>query len=250
MGSFLTFHNFASCVSRMQSLLKSDWGETLLSVLSMPRPAVAPTSLDRVDASEVVARAQGILLDWDGCLAFNDRPLPAALRFLHEHWSHVAIVSNNSTRLPQDFAEILARYGVKMPPRHIILAGAEAVLRAKELQASRVMVIGDNRMKAYARSQGLNLVREDADLVVLMRDPRFTYSKLERAVHCLRAGARLIVSNPDLTHPGQKGRVVPETGALLGAVTACLGAAPEDMEVIGKPSPRLFIKALRALGIR
>jgi 4-nitrophenyl phosphatase len=122
-------------------------------------------------------------------------------------------------------------------------------MRAAETNASRVMVLGDNRMKAFGRGKGLNIVREEADLVVLLRDTRFTYAKLERAANSLREGARLIVANPDLTHPGLKDRLVPETGALLAALMACAGSRHVEMEIIGKPSPRLFEKACQALRV-
>ena len=111
------------------------------------------------------------------------------------------------------------------------------------------MVLGDNRMKAHGRNHGLNIVAEDADLVVLLRDRRFTYAKLERAANALRAGARLIVANPDLTHPGPNGQVAPETGALLAALSACVGDAEVEMEIVGKPSPRLFERACRVLEV-
>jgi 4-nitrophenyl phosphatase len=203
----------------------------------------------RATDAELVARARGLLLDWDGCVALGNRPARAAVRFLSEQRRRFAIVSNNSTHRPEDFAEILAHEGLDVPPERIVLAGTEALSRAQEVGGSRVMVIGDGRMKALARNRGLNLVPDEADLVVLLRDPRFSYTRLERAANCLRAGARLIVANPDLTHPGAGGRIVPETGALLAALMACAGPAEVDLEIVGKPSPRLFQRALRALGM-
>jgi 4-nitrophenyl phosphatase len=93
----------------------------------------------------------------------------------------------------------------------------------------------------------LRLVREDADLVVLLRDTRISYARLENAANSLNQGARLLVANPDLTHPGPQGRLMPETGALLAALAACLHPQKLVMEVIGKPSPRLFQRAIEAL---
>lgn len=220
-----------------------------MSVLSVSRDTLSARG-EVVAAYEAVERAHGVMLDWDGCIAFNDRPSDAAVRFLKEHWPHAAIVSNNSTLRPDEFSQILSTAGITIAPNRIFLAGAEALARALEVGKRRVMIIGAPRMKAYARSLGINVVPDEAGLVVLMRDPRFSYAKLERAANCLRAGAKLIVSNPDLTHPGLNGKIVPETGALLAALRACMGAAPIDLEVIGKPSPRLFAKACKALGLR
>jgi 4-nitrophenyl phosphatase len=194
-----------------------------------------------------VAEAQGVLLDWDGCVALGNRPQPAALDLLVQCRGRVAIVSNNSSNLPEDFTAILAQAGVELPPSRILLAGVEALARAAEMGARRVLVLGDGRMRAHARRLGLSLVRDDADLVVLLRDTRFSYARLEAAANSLKAGARLVVANPDLTHPGPQGRIAPETGALLAALTACLPEPPQ-MEVIGKPAPRLFQRAVEILG--
>jgi 4-nitrophenyl phosphatase len=111
------------------------------------------------------------------------------------------------------------------------------------------LVLGDSRIKAYARHLGLPLAQDDADLVVLLRDIRFSYSRLERAANCLKAGARLIVANPDTSHPGRRGTLIPETGALYAALMACVEETSVETEVIGKPRPRLFERACDALGI-
>jgi 4-nitrophenyl phosphatase len=198
-------------------------------------------------AREAIGQARVVLLDWDGCIAINDRPSPAAIAFIRQNHRRVAVVSNNTTHLPEAFSEILARAGAEIPAHRILLAGAEALARAAEVGASRTMVLGDNRMKAYGRNLGLSLARENADLVVLLRDTRFTYAKLERAANALRAGARLIVANPDLTHPGADDRIVPETGALLAALQACTAPLDINIEIVGKPRPVLFEKACRAL---
>lgn len=194
-------------------------------------------------------QASGILLDWDGCIALADRPTPWAVQFIRENLEKIAIVSNNSTHLPEDFAQILFRSGLKVSPSRIVLAGIEALNRAVEVRPQGALVLGDSRIKAYARSLGLPIVQDDADLVVLLRDIRFSYNRLERAANCLKAGARLIVANPDTTHPGRRGTLVPETGALHAALMACVGEANVETEIIGKPGPRLFERACDALGI-
>lgn len=203
----------------------------------------------RLLARERLSQAQGVLLDWDGCIAFDNRPDPRALRFLADWHDRVVIVSNNSTNLPEDFAQILAREGVAIAPERILLAGVEAMKHAQETGPARTLLLGDPRMKAFGRRIGLELVRHDAELVLLLRDTRLNYSRLERAANSLRQGARLIVSNPDRTHRGRGGRLVPETGALLAALLASAGDSTIPAEVIGKPHGRLLAKACALLNI-
>lgn len=193
--------------------------------------------------------AKGFLIDWDGCCAYGNRPLPEAVDFLKIHGSRTAIVSNNSSNTSEEFISSLRRLGVTMQPEQIVLAGVEALRRAAEFKSHKALVLGDMRMRATAGKMGVKLVRDDANMVILLRDTRFTYPRLDRAVQALRNGAKLIVANPDLTHPGANGRVVPETGALLAAIGACVGLEEIEMEVIGKPGPALFHKACEAIGV-
>jgi 4-nitrophenyl phosphatase len=101
----------------------------------------------------------------------------------------------------------------------------------------------------HAKALGLELVREKPEIVVLLRDTRFTYRKLERAANAVVRGAALIVANPDDAHPGRGGALVPETGALLAALAACVDLASVGVEMIGKPAAPLFLKACAALNI-
>jgi 4-nitrophenyl phosphatase len=201
-------------------------------------------------AREKLASARAVLLDWDGCIAFENRPTADALRFLAEWQDRAIIVSNNSTNLPEDFSRILERAGVLIPAERIVLAGMEAVRRATEFGDAPVMLLAESRVKAHARKLGVNIVREQAKVVLLLRDTRLTYLRLERAVNSIKQGAQLIVANPDACHRGARDKIVPETGALLAAIHTSLDGRPYSKEVIGKPKAGLFARACDALKLR
>lgn len=99
----------------------------------------------------------------------------------------------------------------------------------------------------HARERGLVPVRVRPDIVFLGRDRRFSHARLALAANAIRAGAELVVANPDLVHPGPGGAVVPETGALLAALLACTG--PVSYRLIGKPEPTLFATGLALLDL-
>jgi len=193
--------------------------------------------------------AKGILLDWDGCVAIHNRLLPFAKKLIAQHAERIAIVSNNSTHLPSDFTEILARQGLRVPHERIFLAGAEAVRYVAACPDTPVMLLSAPRIRQYACDLGITLARENPNLVLLMRDARFSYAKLGIAANALRDGAKLVVANADMTHPGPFDRVVPETGALLAALLACVGENQIDRHLIGKPGPLLFERACAFLGV-
>jgi HAD superfamily hydrolase (TIGR01450 family) len=194
----------------------------------------------------MIDAARGVFLDWDGCLAIGNKILPSTSRLIAQCAERVVIISNNSTQLPEDFARILQRGGLKVPAHRVVLAGAQAI-RGLAVTKRSILMYGSARMKTYAVSLGLRLERETADTVLLMRDTRFNYGKLLRAANALHRGARLVVANADRTHPAHGNRLVPETGALLAALRACVPDA--QPEIIGKPSPLLFMMACEILGI-
>lgn len=214
--------------------------------LRLPSTASAsPTT----DERRMVESAAGILLDWDGCVAHDDTPHAAGLAFLRRYADKIAIVSNSSTLWPDDIQKVLASSGIVIPAERIVLAGHHALLLAARLEQTTT-VLGDSHMKALARQLGVRQVTVDPEIVVLLRDTKFTYSRLKFAVNALAAGARLIVANPDLTHPGPKGVTVPETGALLAAISACVRLDRISVDILGKPYPHLFQTACEALDLR
>lgn len=193
----------------------------------------------------ILAGAKALFVDWDGCLAQDGRLLPGAAEFLCRTAPRSFILSNNSTDLPEDFQAFLAREGVGISPGRILLAGHQTIGHvAHAYEGRRVHLVANDRLTAHARALGVNLASSGAELVVLLRDTGFSYDTLQIAANNLRAGARLIVANPDLTHPAADGAVVPETGALLAALRACVDMNGADVEIVGKPSSYLFDFAL------
>lgn len=196
----------------------------------------------------LVKSADGLLLDWDGCCAIDNVLVPEAAEFLRLHQTRLAIMSNNSTHTPDEMRAILEKSGIVLSPERILLAGMFAIRRVKDRGLRRAMIIGSPAMKAFAQRSGIEVVREEAQVVVLMRDTRVTYAALERAANCLAGGAKLIVANPDGSHRGANARIRLETGALLAALEAAVDLSQADTEIIGKPSEGFFQEACRIIG--
>ncbi|WP_051953424.1 HAD-IIA family hydrolase [Xenophilus azovorans] len=194
-----------------------------------------------------LAHARHLLLDLDGTLVRQNEAIDGAARLLERFAGRFAIVSNNSTHTAQGLSLRLRRLGLRVPAERIVLAGERAAgLLARQRPAARVMVFGSAALQRHARALGLQLVAADAEVVLLALDVRFSHARLAAVANELLRGARLLVANADATHPGLRGRVVPETGALLAAVTAASGVQP--WRIVGKPEPLLFEEGLRCLG--
>ncbi|MFC3124922.1 HAD-IIA family hydrolase [Pseudoroseomonas globiformis] len=196
-----------------------------------------------------ILEARGVLLDLDGTLISGDRALPGAAALVARIGARCAIVSNDAEHTPLQLSRRLAQLGFALPATRILLAGALAVEAvATEHPGGRLLLLASAALQRHARRQGLVPVQEHPDVVLLGRDRRFNYDKLRQAANAVLRGASLVVCNPDRTHPGPGGAVVPETGALLSALLACTGPVPHRM--IGKPGPALFLEGVARLGTR
>lgn len=205
----------------------------------------------RFDAEFAVHAAddiRGWLIDLDGTLVCGGQAMPGAGAFLRACAGRFVVVSNDAEHTPEELASGLRRMGLDVPARRIVLAGAIALDDiAARRPGARVLVLASDSLLRHARECGLVPVRMRPDVVFLGRDRRFNHARLARAANAVRAGAELVVANPDLVHPGPDGAVVPETGALLAALLACTG--PVNYRLVGKPEPTLFAAGLALLGL-
>ncbi len=192
--------------------------------------------------------ACGFILDLDGTLIRERRPLAGACELLDRLAGRFVVLSNNSSDTADRIARKLRRMGLNVKADRVLLAGESAVRTLSvERPGLRTMIIGSRTLCRHATQAGLSVTDQNPEVVLLARDEHFTYRKLRSAANALRDGAQLIATNPDGYHPGDDGRgVVPETGALLQALVACSGVQPA--RIIGKPESPLFNEALQRLG--
>jgi HAD superfamily hydrolase (TIGR01450 family) len=191
-------------------------------------------------------RYRGLLCDLDGCLVAGHRPLPGAREFLAYADERLFIISNNSTDTPRTLSARLRRIGLRVPEDRIALAGATAVEELAALgRGGRVAIYGSPAIVGHAKSLGLVIDYRHPEYVLLTRDVRFSYVRLHRIVQQLERGASLVVSNLDVSHPGDAGVRVIDTGVLLEAIKTCLPGL--RYRSIGKPSSILYQAATKRM---
>ncbi|WP_129790756.1 HAD-IIA family hydrolase [Sphingosinicella sp. CPCC 101087] len=187
------------------------------------------------------------ILDLDGTLVRGGFATDGAEAFLRAVAGRFVLVSNNSRDTSRSLSSRLRRVGFDIPAESILVAGEETIgFVARQYPRSRCLVVASPALRRCASSHGLVPVSENAEVVVLGRDTHWSYAKLALIANEVRRGAALVAANPDLTHPGNDGLVVPETGSLLAAVEAAAGVTATH--VVGKPGALLFVAALRRLG--
>ena len=194
---------------------------------------------------------RGWLLDLDGTVYLGDqliRGADEAIRALREAGRRVAFLSNKPLQTRADYALKLTRLGVPAEPDDVINSSLVLARHLRELDpGAPVYVIGEPPMLDEMRAHGFE-VRDDERVrwVVIAFDRTFTYAKLNTALQAVKAGARLIATNPDRTCPVEGGEI-PDCAGMIAAVEAVTGQTVDA--IVGKPSPIILEVALAALGV-
>ena len=191
---------------------------------------------------------KALVFDLDGVLYRDADPIPNAPEFVA--WANaqgldIAAVTNNAGRTAADYAAKLAKLGYDIPESKIITAGmATARWMANRTPGARIHALGPAAMKAELKAAGCVEVGDDADFVVAGITYEMTVGDLSQATRLLRNGAKLIISNPDQTHPTPNG-YAPEAGAVQAFLEASGG---KPAAYVSKPNAFIFQMALDLLG--
>jgi 4-nitrophenyl phosphatase len=190
-----------------------------------------------------------ILLDMDGVLYRGDLPLPGVgdlLALCERRGIAYACVTNNSTLTPEDYQAKLAAMGIAMPAARVITSSI-ATRRYLEHEFPRGtpgFYIGMRGLREALFGDGYFIYDEQHPQVVVSGlDMELTYQKLKIAALAIRAGARFVGTNPDLTLPTEEG-LVPGAGSIQALLRAATDVAPL---VIGKPEPTMLHAAIDIL---
>lgn len=199
----------------------------------------------------------GYIFDLDGTIYRGERLLPGAKRVVEElraAGKGVVFLSNKPIQTRYDYAAKLTKLGIP--------TGVESVINSSFVLAQYlrthmpdgiVYVIGEQALLNDLEEAGVRYTLEpetrdyQVDYVVLAFDRTFHYEKLNRALQCVRRGARLIATNGDRTCPVEGGEI-PDAGGVIGAVEGTTGEKVEL--IVGKPSPITIEVALERLGVK
>jgi len=198
---------------------------------------------------ETLREIRALLIDMDGVLWRGQAPLPGLtdfFRLLRGRCIAFRLVTNNASQTPDQYVDKLAAMDVQVTPDEIFTSAiATAQYLAAAAPGASVYIIGEDGLRQALLDHGLCLSQGDrADFVAVGWDQGLTFRKLTEATLLIRAGAKFIGTNPDLTWPGEQG-LLPGNGATLAYLQASTGVAPL---IIGKPERPMFDAALAALG--
>jgi 4-nitrophenyl phosphatase len=196
-----------------------------------------------------------VVLDLDGVVHRGEQSIEgatSAIAWLRARGVRILFMTNHASRTATQIIDRLACFGVRAEPDEVVTSPAvtAAVLTECGYRGKRAIVIGGEGIREALAQAGIALEddpgRDDADVVVVAWDDKFTYADLRRASRAVRAGAALFATNDDPSFPQADG-LWPGAGAILAAVET---AAGRRAEVVGKPHRPMMDTAARRLSDR
>jgi HAD superfamily hydrolase (TIGR01450 family) len=208
--------------------------------------------------------AYGVLVDAAGARA----GAAVGLAAVRAAGRPLAVVSNDTSRLPATAAARFASVGLDIRADEIVSPGMllPGHVAACGLGGARAVVLGNADARAYAAAAGLEVLAVDSigrgevdvDAIIVCDDGGFDFLPGMNATltACVRALDRgrplaLVLANPDLVYPRGGDALGFTAGAMALMLEAALARRLADAPrfvTLGKPAPALFALGRERLG--
>lgn len=205
---------------------------------------------------------RALIIDMDGVLWHGDQALPGLKEFfqlLRDKQLPFILATNNAGMTQDEYVKKLARMGVSVTEDEILtssMATALYLTQHYEPATTRVFVIGMDGARKPLLDKGFTLTglyevntpetpNAGADVVVCGIDRQINWDKLATATLNIRAGAKFVGTNADVTLPTERG-ITHGNGAIIAAIQAATDVKPV---IVGKPEPIMYQQAIALLGV-
>ena len=198
---------------------------------------------------ESLRAKKGFICDMDGVIYHGNRLLPGVKEFvswLQSEGKQFLFLTNSSARSPKELQQKLARMGLDVDEHHFYTSAlATANFIRSQAPGCSAYVIGEPGLTNALYEAGITLNDVDPDYVIIGETNNYNYDNICRAVSHVRAGAKLIGTNTDLTGPSEHG-IIPACRALISPIELATG---KTAYFVGKPNPLMMRTGLSLLGV-
>jgi 4-nitrophenyl phosphatase len=213
-----------------------------------------PAAVDRL------REVRGFVLDMDGTLVLGDRnnqglnPLPGAREFvatLVELDLPFCILTNGTTRTPEQYADSLQQAGFPVPSERMLTPTSAAVEIFVARGYRRVMVLGGKGITEPLEAAGIEALPPirgttcDAVMAGWYRQ-ELNFDALEAAVFAVFDGADFYSASESLFFATSEGKSLGTSRAISAVVKDITGC---EVTVVGKPSLEALRTAAHRLGL-
>lgn len=191
---------------------------------------------------------RGYLIDLDGTMYNGTEKIEEAIQFvkkLKEQELPYLFLTNNSTKYPEDVAQVLRDMGVPAVKEQVFTSSmATATYVAEQNPNARVYPIGEEGLAGALKSAGLTVTETEIDYVVMGLARNITYEQLAIGALAIRSGSKFVATNGDIALPSERG-FLPGAGSLISVLSTTTEINPK---FIGKPESIIVDQALDVLG--
>ena len=208
-------------------------------------------SLDSKESSkDILKKVKCYILDLDGTVYLGDKILEGSIKFLEELEKNnitFKFFTNNSSKSAKVYINRIKKMGYNLSDDKMLISNYVIINYIKEnMQNKKVFVLGTEYLKNDFREANINVVTEDADVVVVGFDTSLVYENVSKACEYIRNGATFLGVNPDFNCPTEDG-FIPDCGSVCSMITASTGVLPE---FFGKPSYHTLKYVLKDTGFK
>jgi len=177
------------------------------------------------------------ILDLDGTIYFENQLIDGALDFiktLSRKNIKYLFLTNNSSISKSNYVEKLEALGIPCQDEDIYSSGGvTGIFLSKYRKGKNVFLVGTKALSKELTNYGIEITKENPDIVLVGYDRELDYNKLELACFFLEEGAEFIATNPDLLYPIKNKRYLPDCGSICKMLTT---ATKKEPLFIGKPN--------------
>lgn len=195
----------------------------------------------------------GAIVDLDGTVYRGETLVdgaPDAIDRLRAASLSLLFFSNNPTKDGDMYVDYLAGLGIDVRPGEAVSAGDVTANYLRENHpGAQVLFVGSSGLRRQLTDAGVRLTEEPsrADVVLASWTREFGYDDMNAALHAVDEETVFLGTDPDRTMPRPDGDVEPGSGAIVDALAATVGRAPDA--ILGKPSEIALDQALDRLGV-
>ncbi len=202
-------------------------------------------------AAPIVEAHDLVMFDLDGVVYVGASAIDgvaARIERVRESGRHVAFVTNNASRTPEQVAEKLVGVGVEAAPTDVVTSAQAAARLLAEAHGAgaRILLLGGEGLRVALVEAGLEPVDspEGAAAVVSGYGPDVRWREIMRVSTLVREGLPYVASNADMTIPTPYG-LAPGHGVLVETISRFAGITPT---VAGKPEKPLMEETVLRIG--
>ncbi len=196
---------------------------------------------------DIIRSKKSFICDMDGVIYHGSRLLegvPEFLAWIRDNNKNFLFLTNSSERSPRQLRQKLIDMGLDVSESCFMTSAiATAVFISQQHPNARVFAIGEHGLSEALLESGCIITEKHPDYVVLGETREYNYEKIEKAIHFVISGAKLIGTNPDLTGPSENG-IVPACKSLMAPIELATG---KQAYYIGKPNPLIMRNSLKKL---